>query len=236
MTLRLCLVCVCLLCSACGTLLGPEHGVFDRGEGFNRASYGLTDRVDRSVLLPVAKGYDKVTPGWLQSGILNVFENLRTVGSSINGLLQAKPRASATDLARLLINSTIGVGGFFDVASRWDLRFQQEDFGQTLAVWGVTRSRYVYVPFLGPSTWRDLPSTIIRSTMPRLLLGYEYHWAMSALDIVSAREDLIASTRVRDASALDPYAFTRDAYYQRRKFLIYDGDPPLDDFFDEFDD
>jgi len=209
--------------------------VFDRSEGFNRASYGLSDRVDRAALLPVAKGYDKVAPGWLQTGVLNIFENLRTVGSSINGFLQAKPKSGATDLARLLINSSIGVGGFFDVASRWDLRFQQEDFGQTLAVWGVARSRYIYVPFLGPSTWRDLPSTFIRSATPRLILGSQYHWAMSGLDVVSTREDLIASTRVRDASALDPYAFTRDAYYQRRKYLIYDGDPPLDDFFDEFD-
>ena len=111
----------------------------------------------------------------------------------------------------------------------------KEDFGQTLAVWGVKKSRYVFIPFVGPSTIRDIPSTVVRSYLPRLILGHEYHWSISGLDIVSAREDLLGASNVRDASALDPYAFTRDAYFQRRKFLIYDGDPPMDDFFDDFD-
>jgi phospholipid-binding lipoprotein MlaA len=224
-----------MLCSACSTLEGDEYGVFDTRERANRTSYNVTDAIDRKVLLPVAKGYDKVTPSWLQRGVLNVFLNLRTIGSSVNGFLQGKPAAGSTDFARVLINSTIGIAGFFDVASKWDLTYQDEDFGQTLAVWGVKRSRYVYVPFLGPSTLRDLPSAIVRSAMPRLILGSEYHWGMSVVDIVSARADLISATKVRDASALDPYAFTRDAYYQRRKFLIFDGDPPVEDFFDEFD-
>jgi len=226
---------VCLLCAGCSTLEGPEYGVFDTREGFNRGSYRVTDRVDAAVLLPVAKGYDKTAPGWLKTGILNVFENLRTVGSAINGFLQGKPKSGATDLARIVINSSIGVGGFFDVGSRWGLQYADEDCGQTLAVWGMTRSRYVYVPFLGPSTVRDLPSTIVRSAMPRLILGNAYHWTMSGVDVVSARADLITSTRVRDTSALDPYAFTRDAFYQRRKYLIFDGSPPLDDLFDEFE-
>lgn len=226
----------CILLSACSTLEGDEYAVFDPYEDINRKSFAATDTVDRKVVLPVAEGYDKITPGWLQRGILNVFINVRTIGSSLNGFLQGKPVSGATDFARLVINSSIGVFGFFDVASRWGLRFQEEDFGQTLAVWGVKRSRYVYVPLLGPATLRDLPSTVIRSAMPRLILGSDYHWGISVVDIISARADLMSATRVRDSSALDPYAFTRDAYYQRRKFLIFDGDPPVEDFFDDFED
>jgi len=225
----------CLLLTGCSTLSGPEYSVYDPYEGVNRASYNATDAVDAAVVLPVAKGYAKVTPNWLQKGILRIFLNLRTIGSSINGFLQGKPIAGSTDLARVVINSTLGIGGFFDVASRWDLRYQEEDFGQTLAVWGVKRSRYLYVPLLGPTTWRDLPSTIVRTSLPRLIVGSDYHWGYGVVDFVSTRADLINATSVRDSSALDPYAFTRDAYYQRREYLIYDGDPPLDDLFDEFE-
>ena len=226
-------VCVCL--SACSSLAGKEYAVYDPGEEINRSTYNVTDRLDRAAIVPVAQGYQAITPDWLERGVVNVFVNVRTIGSAINGFLQAKPESGFTDLSRILVNSTIGVGGFFDVATRMDLRYQQEDFGQTLAVWGWHRSRYVYVPFLGPSTWRDLPSTIVRSAMPRLIVGPSYHWGLSGLDAVATRADLLTASEVRDATAIDPYAFTRDAYFQRRKFQIYDGAPPLDDFFDEFD-
>ena len=226
-------VCVCL--SACSSLAGKEYAVYDPGEEINRSTYNVTDRLDRAAIAPVAQGYQTITPDWLERGVINVFANVRTIGSAINGFLQAKPESGFTDLSRILVNSTIGVGGFFDVATRMDLRYQQEDFGQTLAVWGWHRSRYVYVPFLGPSTWRDLPSTIVRSAMPRLIVGPSYHWGLSGLDAVATRAALLTASEVRDATAIDPYAFTRDAYFQRRKFQIYDGAPPLDDFFDEFD-
>lgn len=238
------LLVTCLVLGGCSTLDRSIEGTpdvepfaaFDPYEQANRVSYTATDKVDRTLLLPVAQGYDKITPNWLQRGVLNIFINLRTIGSSVNGLLQGKPASAGTDFARLVINSSIGVFGFFDVASSWGLRYQEEDFGQTLAVWGLKRSRYLYVPLLGPTTLRDLPSNIVRSAMPRLILGSDFHWAISVVDIVSTRADLIPATKVRDASALDPYAFTRDAYYQRRRFLIFDGDPPVEDFFDEFED
>ena len=239
MSLRCTSVCISLctfIClTGCSSLSGPEYGVYDPYEGVNRASYSVTDEVDKLLVLPVAKGYAKVAPDWLEKGVLNFFLNLRTIGSSVNGFLQGKAGAGSTDLARVVINSSIGLAGFFDVASRWDLRYQEEDFGQTLAVWGVKRSRYVYIPFLGPSTWRDLPSTVVRSAIPALILGSEYHWGLSVVDFVGTRADLITATEVRDSSALDPYAFTRDAYFQRREYLIYDGAPPVDDFFEEFD-
>ena len=223
------------LLSGCAALEGEDFAAFDPYEGVNRKSYVFTDSIDRAALQPVAKGYQHVMPDVVETGVLNVFNNLRTVDSTINGFLQAKPKAGFIDLSRLLINTTLGVAGIFDVASRWGLYDQNEDFGQTLAVWGMRKSRYVFVPFLGPTTIRDMPTTILRSFLPSLLLGSAYHWSISGLDIVSARASLLGASQVRDASALDPYAFTRDAYFQRRKFLIYDSRPPLDDLFDAFD-
>ncbi|MEM7097581.1 MAG: VacJ family lipoprotein [Pseudomonadota bacterium] len=226
----------CLALSGCATLEGEDYDTYDPWEGFNRTSYEVSDAVDRTVLVPVARVYKKVTPDWLESGIGNVFLNVRTISSSANGFLQGKPESGFTDLGRILINTTVGIGGFFDVATPWGLRFQNEDLGQTLAVWGVTKSRYIYVPFMGPTTLRDLPSNFINSYIPRALFGSDYHWSLSALDVVNTRAQLLSASAVRDASALDPYAFTRDAYFQRRKFLIYDGDPPIEDFFDDFGD
>lgn len=232
---NLALLSLIFLGSACAGLSTEDYAPNDAFEKFNRASYDLTDSVDRNALVPVAKGYQKLLPDAVRKGILNIFANLRSIDSVINGFLQAKPKAGSTDLARLVINSTLGIGGIFDVASKWNLRAQNEDFGQTLAVWGVRKTRYVYLPLLGPTTMRDLPSTLLHSYLPRLIIGSDYHFGYSVLDTVSTRASLLTATDVRDASALDPYAFTRDAYFQRRKFLIYDGRPPLDDLFDEFE-
>ncbi len=228
-------VLLCCAMSACSSLGVEEFGVYDPHERANRTSYEATETIDARIVRPVARGYQKITPGWLEKGIANVFQNLGTLPSAINGFLQGKPAGGATDLARVLVNTTVGVGGFFDPASAWGLPYQEEDFGQTLAVWGMTRSRYVYAPLVGPTTLRDLPSLLVRGYLPRLVLGSDYHWGVTALDVVSKRAALLSASDVRDASALDPYVFTRDAYYQRRKFLIYDGQPPLEDLFDEFD-
>jgi len=225
---------LCLL-GGCSTLSGPEYAVFDEVERANRISYDVTDSVDRVAIAPLARGYKKITPNWLERGVSNFFLNLRTLDSSVNGFLQGKVSAGSTDFARLLINSTVGVGGFFDVAGHWGLRYQDEDFGQTLAVWGYRRSRYIFVPFLGPTTVRDLPSTLVRSATPRLVFGADYRIGYSALDLLSVRADTLGATEARDSSALDPYAFTRDAFYQRRKFQILDGELPDEDLFDEFE-
>ncbi len=218
----------------CAGLDGDNYAAFDQQESLNRKSYQLSDAVDRSVVLPAARAYHRIMPDWVERGVLNFFLNLRTVASAANGFLQGKPKSGAIDLSRVAINSTLGLGGVIDWASKWNLPYQEEDFGQTLAVWGYKKSRYVYVPFMGPATVRDLPGLLVRSTLPRIILGRDYHLAISGLDLISVRADLVTATDVRDVSALDPYAFTRDAYYQRRKYLIYDGEPPVDDFFDSF--
>lgn len=226
----------CLAGGGCASLQGDDYGVFDAGEGFNRASYEFSDRLDRNLLVPVARGYKNVTPQIMQDGLDNMFSNLRALPSSLNGFLQGKPAAGGEDFGRFVVNSVIGLGGLFDPARTLGLKHQEEDFGQTLAVWGWRKSRFIYVPFLGPTTVRDLPSVFIRSYMPRLLIGSDYPWGASGLDLLNTRAQLLTSTDVRDTSALDPYIFTRDAFLQRRKYLIYDGDVPLDDIFDDFDD
>ncbi len=225
-----------VLLNGCATLEGNDFGVYDPYEDFNRTSYDVSDAVDRNVLVPVSRGYQKLMPDFVEQRVSNVFANFRTLASSANGFLQGKPATGGEDFGRLIVNSTIGLAGLFDPASAVGLRYQEEDFGQTLAVWGWRNSRFVYVPFLGPSTIRDLPSSVIRSFIPRLLIGSDYPWGASVVDLINTRAALLTTTDVRDASALDPYTFTRDGYVQRRKYLIYDGDPPLDDLFDEFDD
>ena len=227
---------IALLASGCTSLQGDDYAVYDENEGFNRWSYEVSDAVDKKVLVPVARGYQTVMPDFVEQRVTNVFANLRTLASSMNGFLQGKPASGGEDFGRFMVNSTIGLAGLFDPATDVGLMSQDEDFGQTLATWGWKKSRYIYIPFLGPSTLRDAPSTVIRGMIPRLIIGPDYHWGLSGLDLVNTRASLLTTTDVRDASALDPYTFTRDGYIQRRKYLIYDGEPPLDDLFDDFDD
>ena len=224
---------VVLLQTACAGLAGPDYGAYDTAPAFNRGAFELSETLDKQLFEPAARGYQGILPDPIEDGLLNFFANLRTVDSCVNGFLQGKPKRGGTDMMRLLLNSTVGVAGLFDVATPAGFAAQGEDFGQTLAVWGWRNSRYVYVPLVGPSTIRDLPSMAIRAFAPRLLLGGGYPLWAGGVDIVATRANALALTDARDAAALDPYAFTREAYYQRRKFQIFDGDPPLDDF-DEF--
>ena len=227
-----------VLQAACATLEGSEYGVFDGNEGFNRKSYEFSEVIDKQALVPIARGYQHIAPDLVETGISNFFANLSSLDSSANGFLQGKPKRGATDSLRFVINSTIGLGGLFDVATPAGLHHQDEDFGQTLAVWGWKKSRYIYVPLFGPSTVRDLPVLVVSGLLPRLVLGSVHNLGITSLGVVSARAGALALTDTRDASALDAYVFTREAYVQHRKFLIFDGDPPVeefDDFFDEFD-
>ena len=227
-----------LLQGGCASLEGPDYAVQDPNERFNRASFQFSDEVDRSLLVPVARAYQRILPPPMEQGAANFFANLRSVDSSLNGFLQGKPKSGGTDLMRFLLNSTLGVAGLFDVATPAGLRAQNEDFGQTLAVWGWRNSRYFYVPLMGPATVRDLPALAISALWPRLILGQYHDLWISGVGLVSARSEALTLTDARDSAALDPYAFTREAYYQRREFLIHDGRPPLDDFdsfFDEAD-
>lgn len=224
-----------LLQAACASLEGPDYGVYDLNEAFNRQSYDISEAIDEHAMVPVARGYQAIAPDLVETGISNFFKNLRSLDSGANGFLQGKPKRGATDSLRFVINTTVGLGGLFDVATPAGLYHQDEDIGQTLAVWGWKKSRYFYVPLVGPSTVRDLPVLVLRGFLPRIVLGGFHNLGISGLDVVSARAGALDLTETRDAAALDAYVFTREAYIQRRKFLIYDGNPPLDDFDDFFD-
>lgn len=220
----------------CASVPEQDYKSSDPMEGFNRASYNATDWIDRKSLAPLARGYAYITPGWWRTAIDNIFSNLLGVDSALNGFLQGKPKRGATDLTRVVVNTTLGIGGIFDVGQRIGLQPGQEDLGQTFAVWGAKQTPYVNVPFLGPSSVRDLPSVAVRMMIPQLLLGDAFEPWIRGLRLVNARAQLLTITDARDSS-LDPYVFTREAYYQRQKFLIFDGDPPEEDFFDDdFDD
>ena len=198
-------------------------------EGFNRAMYTFNDKMDRYILKPVAKGYRAVTPKPVRRGISNFFSNLREPIVMLNNLLQGKPADAVSDLSRFVFNSTFGIFGLFDVASKMDLPKHNEDFGQTLAVWGVGDGAYLVLPFFGPSNLRDGPALVVdwetyppnhmeeRSTRAKLLL----------VETVDKRAQLLDASDILDqAAGQDPYVFVRETFRQLRRNQVYDGNPP----------
>lgn len=206
-------------------------------ERINRAVYAFNDVADKAVMTPVAKGYRAVLPGFLRTGISNFFSNLEDVWISVNDVLQGKFQQGSEDATRVIFNSTFGIAGIFDFASDAGLPKHNEDFGQTLGRWGIESGPYVVVPFIGPSTFRDGFG---------LLFDYKadlVYWAtdsvpirnsLYALRATSNRTKLLDATSLIEQAALDKYAFTRDAWLQRRRNLVYDGNPPRER--DESDD
>lgn len=210
--------------AAC-TTTGPNGEVnVDPYEGFNRKIFGFNDGVDRYVLKPVTRGYRFITPDFIERGISNFFSNLTEVGSTVNATLQGKPGQGAGHAGRFLINSTLGIVGLFDVAKYMNLEKKDgEDFGQTLAVWGVDSGAYIVLPFLGPTTARGGVSIPVNSTLDPLTYYPEDpsdRLALSALEIVDLRSRLLEA---EDLISGDRYLFIRDAFLQRREFLINDG-------------
>lgn len=224
--------------ASCSTLQGPELGVYDRYESVNRSSFNLMEGFDKFIGKPAARTYQLLLPDWAEKGISQFFLNLRTVDSALNSYLQGNVKAGTKNVSRVLINSTLGLGGLFDVASQMNIDYQQEDFGQTLAHWGYTRSRYVYFPVIGPTTVRDLPGDLFHLIIsPRLLLGNGYDVWVGSVDTLSRRSDALLLTDARDDAALDKYIFTREAFNQKRRFDILNGAVPVDDsMFDDLDD
>lgn len=210
----------------------------DPWEGFNRRVFAFNDKVDRYFLKPVAKGYRKITPQFLDDGITNMLGNLKAPIVIVNDVLQGKLVQSAQDTGRLLVNSTVGIAGFFDVARHMKMPRHEEDFGQTFAVWGVPAGPYVVVPFMFGVTIRDGAGIGAGALMigeileNQLEFGWEENAAVLALDIVDTRADVIPMEESLEVQG-DRYALIRDAYFQRRAFLVNDGviedDPFLDD-------
>jgi phospholipid-binding lipoprotein MlaA len=236
--LRLLLLLSLLSLTGCATVNG--HGdPRDPLEGYNRAMHAFNEDFDRALFQPLARGYNKVMPRPVNRSVSNFFNNIGDLWVMTNNFLQGKPGAGLSDLSRIIWNTSLGLGGLFDVASHMELPKHNEDFGQTLGVWGVGPGPYLVLPFLGPSTIRDTGGRAVqwyRDPLHELSDGEEYLYLLG-LDLVDTRASLLSTTRILDSASLDSYSFMRDAYLQRREHLIYDGNPPqqeFDPFADDF--
>lgn len=199
-------------------------GEHDPWESFNRAMFSFNDSVDRWVLEPVATGYDYVVPDPVERSISNFFQNLRVPINSVNGFLQGKPANGASDLGRFTVNTTIGLAGFFDPATHFGLERHDEDFGQTLAVWGVPAGPYVVWPVYGASTLRDTGGAAVDTAMSIMPFFLESYVTIGArvFETVNARSLVREDVENARGAALDFYSFVRNAYLQRRETLIRD--------------
>ena len=212
----------------------------DPWQGFNRSMYTFNDSLDRAILKPAAKGYQAITPDFVERGVRNFFSNLEDVSVAVNNLLQGKVGDATSDVGRILVNTTIGLLGLFDVASPMGLRKHEEDFGQTLGTWGLSSGPYVVWPIFGPSTLRDTPSLVVDRILLNPLTYVELKTgeriAIIALDVVSVRAELLSLEETVEDISTDDYTLIRGAYLDRREFLIHDGAPPTDtDLYDELE-
>jgi len=192
-------------------------------EGFNRAMFAFNDTVDTYALKPIAKGYRFVTPDIIEKGVSNFFDNLGEVSNVVNNSLQGKFSDAGNDALRFAINSTVGVLGLVDVASEFDLPEHDEDFGQTLGVWGVESGPYIVLPLLGPTTARDgagLVADYFTDPVNYIDDNGDRN-AVTLVRLVDTRSRLLVSESLISG---DKYTFIRDAYLQRRDFAVSDGE------------
>jgi phospholipid-binding lipoprotein MlaA len=222
-----------LAVAGCASLPSGKADPRDPWERFNRASFKVNDALDRAVLRPTARAYVKVMPRMVRTGVSNVFSNLETVTTLVNDALQGKMRAVGQDSARLLLNTTLGLGGLFDPASAAGIEKNDEDFGQTLGAWGVQSGPFVMIPLLGPSTVRDTVGRAPdRFTDPTHYLEDDStRFAITAVEIVDLRAGLLEYDDDL-AQSFDRYAFVRNVWMQRREYKVKDGnveDPSFDE-------
>ena len=201
-------------------------------EPINRVIFKFNDTADRFVLRPLAVGYDKVTPDIVQMGVSSFFSNLFYPVTVVNQYAQGKWQDGTSDLGRFVVNTTVGLAGFVDVASHWGLPPHREDFGQTLGAWGVGEGWFLVIPFLGPSTNRDLVGMVADAPFSPLYYveNRDPLIALTALNIVQIRAGLLGADAILNEQD-DRYAFLRSAYLQQRQSAVRDGaPPPMDDF------
>lgn len=221
-----------LVCAVLG--LGVLGGCASTGdprdplEPLNRGIYTFNDGVDTMFIKPAAEVYQGVVPGLVRTGVSNVFANINDVIVALNNLLQGKFGAAFSDIGRVLLNTTAGLLGIFDVATPAGLEKHDEDFGQTFGYWGVGDGPYLVLPFLGPRTTRDAVGTVVYLAVDPVsnINPPRDRNQIAALRLVSDRANLLSASRILAVAALDEYEFVRDAYLQRRRNLIYDGNPP----------
>lgn len=225
------------LTSGCAT--GPDRKPGDPLEPMNRAIFNFNDALDRTVAVPIAKGYQKVTPQPLRQAISNFFSNLGDLDNFANSLLQLHITDATESLMRFAMNSTFGLGGLIDFATPAGLPKHKEDFGLTLGRWGVPSGPYLVLPLFGPSSFRDgLGYLVDFRANPISYMGWEYKYPLYFVQFVSVRSDLLGATTLLEQAALDKYSFVRDAYTQQRRSLLRGANAPasaLPDYGDDDD-
>lgn len=229
MRIRLLLLAAAGLLCACAALPPGERDPRDRFERANRAVYRFNDALDRHIAHPLATGYVKVVPRPVRTGVSNFFHNLTYPTVIVNDLLQVKLKSFASDTTRLVVNSTIGIGGLFDPATQIGLPTGDEDFGQTLGKWGLPAGPYMVLPIFGPSSVRDTVGFVgDQFTDPKSYVNNIYlSLGLNGMSLLDRRAELLATDDVL-SRAYDPYVFMRNAYLQRRDYQVKDGSPSDD--------
>ena len=231
--LKTSLIFICLISSS--WISAEDFEDRDPLQQLNRTVYELNFEIlDPALIKPLATLYDRLTPRPVRIGINNFFSNLDEIPNAVNSLLQGKIGQAANDTGRFIVNSVFGLGGVFDVATDAGMQPSQgEDFGQTLAVWGVSEGHYLMLPFLGPSTLRDAPSNVLDSFLDPFAYNDNYGMraGIKAIDIVALRAELLG---IDDVMSGDKYIFVRDVYLQNREYVIADG--AIEDDFDDLED
>ena len=221
--------------SGCATTQ-TTHGDPDPLEPGNRVSYGFNETLDQTLLKPIAEVYAEYTPELARSGVTNFFDNLSYLNVVLNSFLQGKIDQGLSDATRFIFNSTIGLLGLVDVATPMGLPAHNEDFGQTMAVWGVGQGTYLYIPVSGPNTTSNVPDYATSALLnPLTYVTGAVLFPLAAINVINKRANLLEETNIRDEAAVDPYVFTREAYLQQRQYLIHDGNPPVEGYDDIFD-
>ncbi len=224
----LCAVLMLAVLSGCATAPGKAADARDPWEGMNRSVYSFNDKLDQVALKPLAKAYVNVVPSPVRTGVNNFFGNLGDVWTATNSLLQFKGQAAVETAMRVVINTTFGLGGLLDVATEMRLPKRKEDFGQTLGHWGVPSGPYVVLPVFGPSTLRDTAALPLdaKGDLVQQVSDVSTRNSLTVLHATDTRAGLLQAVDVVKEAALDPYSFVRDAYLQKRRNDIYDGNPP----------
>jgi len=222
-----------VLTTGCTSIPKGQEDPNDPLESFNRSMYEFNDTLDKMIIKPIAQGYNAIMPKPVNKGITNFFSNLGDVVVVFNDLLQFKFEQAASDTARIVWNSTIGILGFIDVATHMGLEKHNEDFGQTLGYWGFGEGAYIVWPVYGSNTLRgtvgDLVDYFVADPISYVEPDKDRYWLLG-IKAIDKRADLLSASKVLEEAALDPYVFSRDAFLQRRRNLVHDGNPPKEDF------
>lgn len=225
-----------LMIGGCGSIPKEQRDPRDPWQPYNRAMFKFNTDFDNAFFKPAAQGYEAITPEPVSKGITNFFNNVADVTSAVNNALQFKLSRAGSDVSRVLVNTTVGLVGFIDVATNIGIPSYKEDFGQTLGYWGFGDGPYFVMPILGPSSVRDtfgFAGDVLIDPFFNLQED-EIYWGFVVLRAIDTRAGLLDASDLMDEAALDRYVFVQDAYLQRRRNLVHDGNPPADQDYDLF--